>query len=112
MWQCIIFVRTNPQWVSIEFLIFARDCRVVVAAYMSEHVLKQIFINAQHKETEGDTSTESRVKCTLSLSADQFKEAIGAMSVYVLCSPYVPMFQRLERFISDFMVLRAKHRQH
>nr|CCA20599.1 conserved hypothetical protein [Albugo laibachii Nc14] len=94
-----------------EFSIFARDCRVV-AAYVSEQVLKQIFINAQHKETEENTSTKFREESTLCLNFEQFKEAIGAMSVYVLCSPYIPLFQRLERFISDFVLLRAKQRQH
>lgn len=95
-----------------EFLIFARDCRIV-AAYMSEQVLKQIFINAQYSETGGyENDTKYREDSSLCLDFDQFKEAIGAITLYVLCSPYIPMFQRLEHFISDFLLPRAKQRQH
>ncbi|DBA00754.1 TPA: hypothetical protein N0F65_001225 [Lagenidium giganteum] len=90
-----------------EFTIFSRDCKLI-GTFVTEHTLKQILANIQR-----DTSEHTQVVNDNDLRVDynEFLEAIAALTEFVICNPYVPLYKRIEQFINEMLLPRARQRK-
>ncbi|GLD94995.1 hypothetical protein PINS_up003620 [Pythium insidiosum] len=108
-----------------EFTVLAKDCKLI-GSFVTEHTLKQVLGNVQRDEG-GDDSNErppaprSNSNATSSVSASSqdalrvdfadFQEAIAALTQYVICNPYVPLYKRIEQFINELLIPRARQKK-
>lgn len=88
------------------FVTLAKDVRIL-NANLSELNLKQIFTNIQHQDK--DNGEEQDAEADFEVDYDEFLESIASLTEYVICNPYVPLYKRMDQFISDIFIPRAKH---
>lgn len=86
-----------------EFAVLAKDCKLV-GTFITEHTLKQVLANLQH-EVEPGTEDDLRA------NFDDFQEALAAITEYVVCNPYVPLCKRIEQFINEMLLPRARQKK-
>ncbi|KAH9128281.1 hypothetical protein AeMF1_001543 [Aphanomyces euteiches] len=97
-----------------EFVMMAKDCKLI-GSYVTENTVKQIFVLVQrHPDDEGeDENSETPAAANDELQVDftEFEEALGALTEYVVANPYIPFFKRLEQFIGDMILPRARQKK-
>lgn len=86
-----------------EFVVFAKDCKLI-GSFITEHTLKQVLVNLQQDVEPGSEDD---------LRADfgDFLEAIAALTEYVICNPYAPLYKRVEQFINEMLLPRARQKK-
>lgn len=86
-----------------DFAVFAKDCKLI-GSFITEHTLKQVLVNLQHDAEPGSEDD---------LRADfgDFMEAVAALTEYVICNPYVPLYKRVEQFINEMLLPRARQKK-
>ncbi|GAB9475309.1 hypothetical protein Gpo141_00012408, partial [Globisporangium polare] len=86
-----------------EFVVFAKDCKLI-GSFITEHTLKQVLVNLQQDVELGSEDD---------LRADfgDFLEAIAALTEYVICNPYAPLYKRVEQFINEMLLPRARQKK-
>lgn len=86
-----------------EFFVFAKDCKLI-GSFITEHTLKQVLVNLQQDVEPGSEDD---------LRADfgDFLEAIAALTEYVICNPYAPLYKRVEQFINEMLLPRARQKK-
>lgn len=87
-----------------EFLIFAKDCKLI-GSFVTEQTLKQVLVNLQHDDEPFAGDDKLRVDFM------DFQEAIAALTEYVICNPYVPLYKRIEQFIIEMILPRARQKK-
>lgn len=86
-----------------EFVVLAKDCKLI-GSFISEHTLKQVLVNLQREVEPG---SENDLRADFS----DFQEAIAALTEYVICNPYVPLNKRVEQFINEMLLSRARQKK-
>jgi hypothetical protein len=86
-----------------EFVVLAKDCKLV-GSFITEHTLKQVLVNLQ-REVEPGSEDDLRA------DFGDFQEAIAALTEYVICNPYVPLSKRVEQFINEMLLPRARQKK-
>ncbi|KAH9054429.1 hypothetical protein Ae201684P_018149 [Aphanomyces euteiches] len=97
-----------------EFVMMAKDCKLI-GSYVTENTVKQIFVLVQrHPDDEGEDEngeTPAAANDELQVDFTEFEEALGALTEYVVANPYIPFFKRLEQFIGDMILPRARQKK-
>lgn len=93
-----------------DFTVFAKDCKLI-GSFVTEHTLKQVLANLHQQE--GDSAVPKGGGDDDDLRADfgDFTEAIAALTEYVICNPYVPLYKRVEQFINEMLLPRARQKK-
>ncbi|KAK1947976.1 Fimbrin [Phytophthora citrophthora] len=95
------------------FIIMARDCKLV-GSFVTEHTLKQVLANLQRDEgnapAPGAINTEAELEMMRADFSD-FQEALAALTEYVVCNPYVPFHKRVDQFIQEMLLPRARQKK-
>lgn len=86
-----------------DFVVFAKDCKLI-GSFITEHTLKQVLVNLQH---DVDAGSEDDLRADFG----DFMEAIAALTEYVICNPYVPLYKRIEQFINEMLLPRARQKK-
>jgi hypothetical protein len=84
-----------------ELVVLAKDCKLI-GSFVTEHTLKQVLVNLQQ-----DVGPEDDLRADYS----DFLEAIAALTEYVICNPYVPLYKRVEQFINEMLLPRARQKK-
>ncbi|RLN52236.1 hypothetical protein BBJ29_009503 [Phytophthora kernoviae] len=97
-----------------SFIVMARDCKLV-GSFVTEHTLKQALVNLQRDDgdypsTPGLGTTEAELEM-LRADFSDFQEALAALTEYVVCNPYVPLHKRIDQFLQDFVLPRARQKK-
>jgi hypothetical protein len=95
-----------------EFLLFARDCKLV-GSFVTEHMLKQVLVSLQREASTGTTSPGAGLDDATMLRVDfaDFQEALAALTAYVICNPYVPLYKRIEQFLHEHVLPKARQKK-
>lgn len=95
--------RNNHAFIDIKaFFTLAKDCKLLGSCF-TEETLKQIFLNIQSQDEDvADNDADSMVDFS------EYQEAIAAMTEYSVCSPYLPLYKRIDTFISETFLPRAR----
>ncbi|GMF43267.1 unnamed protein product [Phytophthora fragariaefolia] len=99
------------------FIVMARDCKLI-GSFVTEHTLKQVLVNLQRDEgissspppTPGAFSTEAELEL-LRADFSDFQEALAALTEYVVCNPYVPLHKRIDQFLQEMLLPRARQKK-
>ncbi|KAF0713922.1 hypothetical protein AaE_011676 [Aphanomyces astaci] len=95
----------------VEFIMMVKDCKLI-GSYVTENTVKQIFALVQrHYEDEDDEWDDMTANEELQVDYVEFEEALGALAEYVIANPYIPYFKRLEQFIGDMILPRARQKK-
>lgn len=93
-----------------EFLQLIKDCRLMENSALTEKTVRQIFNEVQQVDDQ-DEGPETGGDNELVYS--EFLEGLAAVSCFKLCNPYLPFDQRLEQFLRDAVLPRARgHNPH
>ncbi|KAF1318924.1 hypothetical protein FI667_g13467, partial [Globisporangium splendens] len=84
-----------------ELVVLAKDCKLI-GSFVTKHILKQVLVNLQQ-----DVGFEDDLRADFS----DFLEAIAALTEYVICNPYVPLYKRVEQFINEMLLPRARQKK-
>ncbi|EGZ28565.1 hypothetical protein PHYSODRAFT_468593 [Phytophthora sojae] len=99
------------------FIVMARDCKLI-GSFVTEHTLKQVLVNLQRDDgnssspppTPGALSTEAELEM-LRADFSDFQEALAALTEYVVCNPYVPLHKRVDQFLQEMLLPRARQKK-
>ncbi|KAE9154169.1 hypothetical protein PF006_g1745 [Phytophthora fragariae] len=99
------------------FIVMARDCKLI-GSFVTEHTLKQVLVNLQRDDgnssspppTPGTLSTEAELEM-LRADFSDFQEALAALTEYVVCNPYVPLHKRVDQFLQEMLLPRARQKK-
>ncbi|RLN21080.1 hypothetical protein BBJ28_00010553, partial [Nothophytophthora sp. Chile5] len=95
------------------FTVMARDCKLV-GSFVTEHTLKQVLVNLQRDDgtLESNATGNSEAELEL-LRADfgDFQEALAALTEYVVCNPYMPLHKRVDQFLQELLLPRARQKK-
>jgi len=81
-----------------EFSLLLKDCKLVDAT-LTEVAVSTIFCNIQDDDDDdGDAE----------MVYSEFLEAVAAMTEYKVCNPYIPLYQRIEIFLTKNIFPYAK----
>ncbi|KAF0701184.1 Aste57867_8335 [Aphanomyces stellatus] len=94
-----------------EFIMLTKDCKLI-GSYVTENTVKQIFVLVQrHYDDDDDEWGDMTANEELQVDYIEFEEALGALTEYVVSNPYIPFFKRLEQFIGDMVLPRARQKK-
>ncbi|KAG6609954.1 uncharacterized protein IUM83_00815 [Phytophthora cinnamomi] len=99
------------------FIVMARDCKLI-GSFVTEHTLKQVLVNLQRDDGNssspppppGTFSTEAELEM-LRADFSDFQEALAALTEYVVCNPYVPLHKRVDQFLQEMLLPRARQKK-
>lgn len=99
------------------FIVMARDCKLI-GSFVTEHTLKQLLVNLQRDDGNspsptpalGAVNTEAELEMMRADFSD-FQEAIAALTEYVVCNPYVPLHKRVDQFLQEMLLPRARQKK-
>ncbi|KAL3673216.1 hypothetical protein V7S43_000939 [Phytophthora oleae] len=95
------------------FIVMARDCKLI-GSFVTEHTLKQVLVNLQRDEgnspAPGAVNNEAELEM-LRADFSDFQEALAALTEYVVCNPYVPFHKRVDQFIQEMLLPRARQKK-
>jgi hypothetical protein len=97
------------------FIVMARDCKLI-GSFVTEHTLKQVLVNLQRDDgntpapATGAVSTEAELEM-LRADFSDFQEALAALTEYVVCNPYVPLHKRVDQFLQEMLLPRARQKK-
>eukprot|EP00854_Cymbomonas_tetramitiformis_P006547 gene6547-7844_t len=83
-----------------EFIKLVKDCQLLDNA-LTEAQIMSIFAYIQHDELDGAGMAEQ-------MDFQEFQEALGAITMYKISNPYLPTHQRLDTFINNMLIPKAK----
>ncbi|KAL4095678.1 hypothetical protein PRIC1_009051 [Phytophthora ramorum] len=98
-----------------SFIVMARDCKLI-GSFVTEHTLKQVLVNLQRDDDNSPTpgpgaaNTEAELEL-LRADFSDFQEALAALTEYVVCNPYVPLHKRVDQFLQDMLLPRARQKK-
>ncbi|KAG7392053.1 hypothetical protein PHYBOEH_006494 [Phytophthora boehmeriae] len=94
-----------------SFIVMARDCKLV-GSFVTEHTLKQVLVNLQRDDGDcpGPGTTEAELEI-LRADFSDFQEALAALTEYVVCNPYVPLYKRIDQFLQELVLPRARQKK-
>jgi hypothetical protein len=87
--------------------VFAKDCKLI-GSFITDHTIKQVLANIQHEE---DEMIQQDLVNELRVDFNEFQEAIAALTEYVICNPYIPLYKRIEQFINEMLLPRARQKK-
>ncbi|OQR94581.1 hypothetical protein ACHHYP_01116 [Achlya hypogyna] len=94
-----------------EFLNLVKDCKLI-GFFVTDVIVKQIFVLVQRQyddtETQVNTSAEEE---DLQVDFAEFEEALAVLTEHVICNPYIPISKRLEQFITEMVLPRARQKK-
>ncbi|KAG6961090.1 hypothetical protein JG687_00007858 [Phytophthora cactorum] len=97
------------------FIVMARDCKLI-GSFVTEHTLKQVLVNLQRDDGNSSTpatgavSTEAELEM-LRADFSDFQEALAALTEYVICNPYVALHKRVDQFLQEMLLPRARQKK-
>ncbi|KUF93238.1 hypothetical protein AM588_10004049 [Phytophthora nicotianae] len=97
------------------FIVMARDCKLI-GSFVTEHTLKQVLVNLQRDDgsspapATGTISTEAELEM-LRADFSDFQEALAALTEYVICNPYVALHKRVDQFLQEMLLPRARQKK-
>lgn len=87
------------------FFALTKDCKLL-GSNLTDQNVKHLFLNIQSQdETDFDLDDDCKV------DFDEYMEAIAAMTEYVVCSPYLPLYKRIDTFITETFLPRARQKR-
>ncbi|KAF4133441.1 Calponin homology domain-containing protein [Phytophthora infestans] len=97
------------------FIVMARDCKLI-GSFVTEHTLKQVLVNLQRDDGNSSTMTTATISTEAELEmlrADfsDFQEALAALTEYVICNPYVSLHKRVDQFLQEMLLPRARQKK-
>lgn len=97
-----------------SFIVMARDCKLV-GSFVTEHTLKQVLVNLQRDDgnspqTPGTGANEAELEA-LRADFSDFQEALAALTEYVVCNPYMPLHKRVDQFLQELLLPRARQKK-
>ncbi|KAJ0407423.1 hypothetical protein ATCC90586_003833 [Pythium insidiosum] len=98
-----------------EFTVLAKDCKLI-GSFVTEHTLKQVLGNVQRDDVDGGDRPQQQQQQqqradALRVDFADFQEALAALTEYVICNPYVPLYKRVEQFINELLIPRARQKK-
>ncbi|POM62132.1 hypothetical protein PHPALM_28747 [Phytophthora palmivora] len=96
------------------FIVMARDCKLI-GSFVTEHTLKQVLVNLQRDDgnsssAPGTVNTEAELEM-LRIDFSDFQEALAALTEYVVCNPYVALHKRVDQFLQEMLLPRARQKK-
>ncbi|OWZ24560.1 hypothetical protein PHMEG_000384 [Phytophthora megakarya] len=96
------------------FIVMARDCKLI-GSFVTEHTLKQMLVNLQRDDgnsslTPVAANTEAELEM-LRADFSDFQEALAALTEYVVCNPYVALHKRVDQFLQEMLLPRARQKK-
>ncbi|KDO16559.1 hypothetical protein SPRG_17926 [Saprolegnia parasitica CBS 223.65] len=94
-----------------EFLNLAKDCKLM-GFFVTDAIVKQVFIlvQRQYDDTETQVSTTT-TDDELQIDFAEFEEALAVLTEHVICNPYIPLHKRLEQFVTEMVLPRARQKK-
>ncbi|OQR95661.1 hypothetical protein THRCLA_07681 [Thraustotheca clavata] len=94
-----------------EFLSLTKDCKLI-GSFITDVTVRHIFILVQHQYDDSETQVDMIAEDdSLQVDYSEFEEALAALTEYIICNPYVPLNKRLEQFISEMILPRARQKK-
>ncbi|GMF20719.1 unnamed protein product [Phytophthora lilii] len=99
------------------FIVMARDCKLI-GSFVTEHTLKQVLVNLQRDDgnspsptpAPGGSNSDAELEM-LRADFSDFQEALAALTEYVVCNPYVPLHKRVDQFLQEMLLPRARQKK-
>ncbi|KAL7680535.1 putative calponin domain, CH domain superfamily, fimbrin/Plastin [Plasmopara halstedii] len=99
------------------FIVMARDCKIF-GTFVSQHMLSQLFVSLQRDDSTAPSYKPAievvRMEGELDvlrIEFDDFNEILAALTEYVICNPYIALHKRVDQFLLEILLPRARQRK-